>query len=159
VAEVVLETDARDDWYDRRQHPGENPAVVARRIVRNEKCASIEEKPACARPAANDAERVRSMAILGPRLRQIGGASFDVRQGRRRRIPGRHGIKAATTLMCLASPCDVDCGLCLLEQWLTIRWNEIPVKDRDIVVAGVALRPDKPGRGIDHEPFRRQEST
>ena len=99
VAEVVLEADAGDDGHDGRHDAREDRAiVVARRIVRDQKRAPIEEQPARPRPPADDAERVGGMAVLGPRLRQIGGASLHVGQRRQRRIPARDAHRTGGTV-------------------------------------------------------------
>src|SRR5213080_3330511 len=103
VAEVVLEADPGDDGDDGRHDPRENRSiVVARRIVRNEKRAPIEEQATRPRTAADDTERVGGMTVLGAWLRQIGGASLYVRERRQRRIPAGDRIEASAPFVCLA---------------------------------------------------------
>src|SRR5205823_13851947 len=72
IAEVVLEVDPCDDWHDGTQDPRKDVAmVVGRWVVRNQEGASIEEQPACARAAADDAEGIGRVAVLGTGLRQV----------------------------------------------------------------------------------------
>ena len=127
VAEVVLEADAGDDGHHGRHDAREDRAiVVARRIVRNQKRAPIEEQPACPRPPADDAERVGGMAVLRPRLRQIGGASLHVGERRQRRIPARDGVEPAAPFVRLAPPRRLNRLLGSLEQRLARRQGRDP---------------------------------
>ena len=106
VAEVVLEADSGDDGDHGTHDAREDGAiVVARRIVGDQERAAIEKQPARARPAADDAERIGRVAVLGPRLRQIVGASLHMRQCRRRRIPPRERHRTGDTVR---APRDVS---------------------------------------------------
>ena len=126
-------------------------------IVRDQKRAPIEEQPACPRPPADDAERVRGMAVLRPRLRQIGGASLHVGQRRQRRIPARDRVEPAAPFVRLAPPRRLNRLPGSLEQRLATRRDEILVEERDRVVAGVALGSDEPGGRVDGQPLGGQQ--
>ena len=146
VAEVVLEADAGDDGHDRRHDAREDrPVVVARRIVGHEKRPSVEKQPARPRPPADDAERVRRVTVLGPRLRQIVGTPLDVRERRERRIPARHARRTGGTVR---APRDAASSRSPPRPARTAAGNaggiEIVVEERDRVVAGVALGSDEP---------------
>src|SRR5262245_31167792 len=53
----------------------------------------------------------------------------------------------------------VNGSLRSLEHRPTVRRKEILIKDGDIVITRVALSPDKPRSGVDHDSFQRQQLT
>jgi hypothetical protein len=99
------------------------------------------------------------VAVLWPRLRQVGGASLDMGQRRQRRIPARNRIEPPASLVRLAPPGDLDRLAGLGEDRLARRGNEVVIEERQRVVAGVALGPDEPCAGVDGQPLARQQFT
>ena len=91
------------------------------------------------------------MAVFRPRLCQVVGASLNMRQGRRRRIPARHAIEPATSLVRFTTSRHLDDGPRSLEQGSRRRRDEIVVEERHLVVARVSLRPDEPRAPVDRQ--------
>ena len=133
------------------------PSWSRDRIVRDQERAPIEEQPARPRPPADDAERVGGVAVLRPRLRQIGGASLHVGERRQRRIPARDRVEPAAPFVRLAPPRRLDRLLGSLEQRPAARGDEILVEERDRVVAGVALGADEPRGRVDGQALGGQQ--
>src|SRR4029077_507776 len=117
----------------------------------------IEEEPACPRPPADDAERVGGVAVLRPRLCQIGSTSLYMGKRRKRWIPARDRVEPAAPFVRLAPPRRFNGLPGALEYGLATCRDEILIEKHDRVVAGVALAADEPRLGVDGQPFGRQK--
>ncbi len=154
VAEVVLEADSGHDGHHGRHNARQDCAIVVPAwIIGDQECAPIEEQPPRSGAPADDAERIRGMAVLGPRLRQIGGTSLHVRQRRQRRIPQRRRVEPPASFVRLAPPRRLDRLTRPLEHRVAARGDQILVEEGDRVVAAVALGADEPGRRLDAQPL------
>jgi hypothetical protein len=153
IAEEVFEADSSYDWHYRGEQLRQARAIyILQGIVRHQERASIQKQTSRSRAPADQANRVRSVSVLGARLREIRSASLDVNESRLLRQPGRNRLKPSTTFVRFPTPRDLEGGLCLFEQRTKPLRHEIFVEENDVVVGGVPLSPDEPRLGRDVRP-------
>src|ERR1700737_2348537 len=107
---------------------GETAAVTRGRNAENQKASPIEEEPACPPPPADDAECVGGVAILRPRLCQIGSTSLYMGKRCKRRIPARSRVEPAAPFVCLAPPRRFNGLPGSVEHGLATRRDEILIE-------------------------------
>src|SRR5262249_21732091 len=121
--------------------------------------AAVEKQAACSVSAANDAECVCRVSVLRPRLREVCGASFDVSQCGKRRIPARGRVESSAAFVRFAAARGFDGLLRLQKQMLELYRDKIVVVERHRVIAGIALRSDEPRSVADSQTLLREKTA
>ena len=97
------------------------------------------------------------MPVLGTRLRQIVGPALNVGERRDGRIPPGNAVEAAAPLVRFAPARGLDGFHGAIEERPHRIRHEVVVEERHLVVAGVALAPQKPCARANRQPLGREQ--